>query len=381
MRLSLPMIALAVAAAACSGGGDSATSTAPPTSVAATTTTVDTTPPDLTSGWRRINVPETEDFAAVPLAVIETGSGVLAVGVDAQDRAAVWSSPDGTTWNRLPHNTGFDGAAIVDVVPGGPGHVAVGATASGGRFAASTEQAVVWTSSDDGQTWERVDSASFAGAGMTGIAVGGPGLVAAGTDGESVVIWTSADGLEWERAADPIGILEGATPNDIAAAGPGLAVVGVEADLDGAAWVSGDGSEWRRVPIGSGAFAGAPVWEVAQRDGRLVAVGQTLAEGGAAVWISEDGLVWDRVPLPAEFLGATMLGVDVGPAGFVAHGLDDQDNTALWFSVDGVTWERVPHDADLFGGFSFVRDVAYGRSGIVAVGDTTGGMTGWVWTP
>ena len=64
---------------------------------------------------------------------------------------------------------------------GGPGLVAVGLEASGGDVFAA-----VWTSAD-GITWSRVphDEAALGGEGsqgMRGVTAGGPGLVAVGND-------------------------------------------------------------------------------------------------------------------------------------------------------------------------------------------------------
>ncbi len=378
MRPLILASALALGAAACSGGGD--TTTVAPTTVPGPTTTTSFVPQpaDFTTGWRAVNLPETQDFQAVPLAVLDTPDGWLAVGIDAQDRAAVWTSPDGVDWARLAHDPAFDGAAMADVVAGGPGLVAVGATATGGRFTPATEQAVVWTSADGGQSWRRIDSSSFNGAGMTAVTAGGPGLVAVGGDGATVVIWTSPDGETWQRVPDQDGIRAGATARSIVPGGEGLVVVGADDALDGAVWTSSDGAGWRRVVAAPAVFRSSPVFDAAERGGVLVAVGQTLAENGAAVWNVTDG-GWERVPLGEPFLGATLLGVTAGSGGFVAHGLDARDGPAFWWSTDGASWEQVPGEGDLFSGFTFIRDVAYGPGGIVAIGDVPGGMTAWRW--
>ncbi len=50
----------------------------------------------------------------------------------------------------------------------------------------------VWTSTD-GITWSRVphDEDVFAGAGMRSVTAGGPGLVAVGSDGEAAAVWVA----------------------------------------------------------------------------------------------------------------------------------------------------------------------------------------------
>jgi hypothetical protein len=110
----------------------------------------------------------------------------------------VWTSPDGLVWSRVPHDEavfgGYGGREMRAVVSGGPGLVAVGVDLSGGDV-----DAAVWTS-PDGQVWSRVphDEAVFGGPGdqdMHGVTAGGPGLVAVGldhSDGDSVAaVWVS----------------------------------------------------------------------------------------------------------------------------------------------------------------------------------------------
>jgi len=94
----------------------------------------------------------------------------------------MWTSPDGITWFRVPHDEAVFGGegeqAMNSVTAGGPGLVAVGLDGSGGD-----PHVAVWTSSD-GITWSRVthDEAVFGGV-MRSVTLGGPGLVAVGFDG------------------------------------------------------------------------------------------------------------------------------------------------------------------------------------------------------
>jgi hypothetical protein len=153
------------------------------------------------------------------------GPGLVAVGrdgpvADGEGDAAVWTSLDGFTWSRVPHDEDVFGGQgeqrIVSVTAGGSGLVAVG-------FDRPAEQgegnAVVWTS-PDGFTWSRVphDEDVFATSGeqypagaheerMLSVTAGGPGLVAAGFDsvddcGWDSAVWTSPDGLTWSRVPD-----------------------------------------------------------------------------------------------------------------------------------------------------------------------------------
>jgi hypothetical protein len=130
------------------------------------------------------------------------GPGLVAVGQAGSfvQRAAVWTSPDGIAWSRIPHDdTLFEGAIMSGATAGGPGLVAVGH---------SEPNAAVWTS-PDGITCSRVphDGAVFGGDtdddygvySMSSVTAGGPGLVAVGRDPFGAAVWTSGDGLTWFR--------------------------------------------------------------------------------------------------------------------------------------------------------------------------------------
>ena len=111
------------------------------------------------------------------------------------------TTPDGVTWTRIPGDeTVFGGPGsqmMYGVAAGGPGLVAVGQENSGGYL-----DAAVWTS-PDGVTWTRIphDETVFGGPGdwpeMYGVAAGGPGLVAVGQDypggpDSDAAVWTGS---------------------------------------------------------------------------------------------------------------------------------------------------------------------------------------------
>jgi hypothetical protein len=283
------------------------------------------------------------------------GPGLVAVGIDSVDddedgRAAVWTSVDGTDWARVPHDEAvFGGGRMSSVTVGGPGLVAVG---SDGYFYEPLGNAVVWTS-PDGVTWSRVphDDAIFGGgwAAMHSVTVGGPGLVAVGTysvdddeDGRAAV-WTSVDGTDWSRVPHDEAVFGGGRMNSVTAGGPGL-----------------------------------------------VAVGSTDAEGGnAVVWTSVDGIEWSRIPHDETVFGLEdtprgggegMSSVTVGGPGLVAVGSDfmtlDSGRwvvvAAVWTSVDGIDWSRVPHNEKFFAAppvFNHeMNSITTGSPGLVAVG-------------
>jgi hypothetical protein len=273
------------------------------------------------------------------------GPGLVAVGSDnlLGGRAAVWTSPDGITWSRVPHDEavfGGDGSQIMNgVTAAGPGLVAVG-------YSGPEEgelDAAVWTS-PDGITWSRVphDEAVFGGKGpviMNSVTAGGPGLVAVGRAGpmtpqEAVPVWTSPDGITWSRVPDDEAVFPGLMEiESVTAGGPGLVAVGYDsAEESGAVWTSPNGITWSRVPNDEAVFGG---------EGRQLLNGVT---------------VWERDLLVA--VGSVM-----GP---------ESVHSIVWTSPDGISWSRVPRDADAFGPGQVINSVTTAGPGLVAVG------YGWV---
>jgi hypothetical protein len=169
--------------------------------------------------WARAwDGPETErdataygQFDAQMQAVTVASDGTLvAVGsmLDEQGAAvaAVWTSSDGVTWDRVPHDPTVFGDSgeleltMWDVVADTSGFVAVG----GERQSGATHPAL-WTS-PDGVSWSRVEldsaTAGFAGP-FASVTVGGEGLVVTGPvmyeAFGSVTVWTSVNGASWDQ--------------------------------------------------------------------------------------------------------------------------------------------------------------------------------------
>ncbi len=173
---------------------------------------------------------------------------------------AVWTSLDGRQWSRVPHADGTLGfdlflVSMNDVIAGGPGFVAVGRINS---FWGS-QDAAVWTS-PDGIQWTLVPNrdAVFSSTDeregyahhvtMDHIVAAGSTLIAYGSDTGGAAVWTSRDGLEWQRQSDPIGFVNDPT---IVAGGPGFVAagsIGFGRVQTAAIAVSEDGIHWYRVP-------------------------------------------------------------------------------------------------------------------------------------
>jgi hypothetical protein len=358
------------------------------------------------------------------------GGGNISAG-DAD--AVVWTSPDRATWSRVPHDEavfGGDGAQqMFSVTAGGPGLVAVGFD---GTLDNNEEgDAAVWTS-PDGLTWSRVphDEAVFGGAGeqkMLSVTGAGPGLVAVGYDWPAdndlvdAAVWTSPDGITWSRVPHAEAVFGGAGEQkmvSVTAGGPGLVAVGSDGAVDeffeqieepngdAAVWTSPDGFTWSRVPHDEAVFGGAGAQQMfSVTSGRpgLVAVGSESDDNSsgaprwdAAVWTSPDGITWSRVPHDQAVFATSdclqfcdgerwvdgyevMRSVTVGGPGLVAVGLSGFEqvgwDAAVWTSADGIKWSRVLNNQAVFnaGGYDRMSSVTLAGSGLVAVGRTLGG--------
>jgi len=326
---------------------------------------------------------------------------------------------DGSSWTRVADPDGVFGVRdetsvrLSHVVAGGPGYVAVGSYGQG-RHGEDGTVAAMWTSAD-GTTWERVphEDAVFGPFGpgrfsaASAVTTGGPGLVAVGVDvdGEALlaVAWLSEDGRSWTRIEVDDPRERGATDLDLHAVvdtDEVLVAVGIErggpagAPEYPTAWRSSDGVDW--TPITLTPAADAVAWgylsTVAVHDGQVVAAGATDGPDSrgwvATVWhgTAAEGLA--RIPHDDEVFGGAGMpwihGLATGGPGLVAvgttdsHYLDDPQwsPAAVWTSIDGATWERVAHDDEVFGDDddATMRDVTSTPWGLIAVGTR---VLGW----
>lgn len=286
--------------------------------------------------------------------------------------------------------------AVQAVTVGGPGFVAVGRPADGG-CQTPTDQSEpeqcwggAWISSD-GVIWQEAPRQasleigayfplSGPGVDMIGVGASPNTIVAIGyamagaptidAGGElRPAVWTSTDGLRWERVADE-SMFARARFSDIAATEEGFVIVGavygVEQPLQGeprgAIWTSIDGRDWQRVPDGPifdiGGYqdtgeepgSGGPRRVTAAGSG-ITAVGSVCDDQGldcvTAFWSSPDGSTWERVVLEEPNVSASDIAVT--PDGFVAVGeaanpggcgVDLPCTAAVYTSTDGRVWDR-----------------------------------------
>lgn len=186
----------------------------------------------------------------------------VAVGAEYQgwnSVAAVWTSSDGTGWERVPHES-FGAGGYSEVQPGSvPDGPYMGAVAEyDGRVvvagAGAVGEAVLWWT-DDLTTWHPIDPfPEFVEGWEFRLASGNGGFVVFGQQGEggsvpgdprSVVGWHSVDGVNWT----PVSIEDaaGAGINDVLAVDDGFVAVGEHSPTTTAAtWSSADGMTERR---------------------------------------------------------------------------------------------------------------------------------------
>lgn len=103
-------------------------------------------------------------------------------------------------------------------------------------------------------------------------------------------------------------------------------------------WTSPDGSVWdlssAESPFGPDAY----IHDIAERDGRFVAVGGQGSNDQGALWVSDDGLVWNEIGAE-QIVGSitvALWAVAAGDAGWVA--LYDGPQARAMYSLDGLSW-------------------------------------------
>jgi hypothetical protein len=180
------------------------------------------------------------------LGVVAGGPGFVAVGDDGSN-AGVWVSRDGFEWTKIEDEDLLAGddinVSMYDVQVAGPGLVAVG---SAGLFDGAGVTGAVWLS-PDGYQWERLPRDTFdAESGDTGF----QNMTVHPATGRIIAwggeMWTSSDGTHWiptERGAS----LDG-PPANAQTAWNGATGVAAGMDWAFSLWVSGDsGTNWSRV--------------------------------------------------------------------------------------------------------------------------------------
>jgi hypothetical protein len=265
-------------------------------------------------------------FAAARLA--GGPGGWLAVGPQ-----AIWTSPHGTTWTLAathgitPHQAG-DQMAVLTSTAGGFLAAGQAETAGGGP------RAVVWTSGD-GLTWQRHTATQLGLAGpgetVTGISYAvsrGDHTVIAGTvaDGGTTYsgVWLTTDGgSAWTRVNIPADHGASSSVTGLGADGSGLIAVRpgrtASGAGDGVVYFSPNGQGWQyAATIDAGPRTGG--WApnlVKGSDGGFVVSGTTAAGQIVAYTSTGTGTAWQATAPLGAAAGQTVDGATVGARGTV----------------------------------------------------------------
>jgi hypothetical protein len=326
-----------------------------PTTTVTTVTELPVPQPDLSArAWA--SLPATTELFSDETVwdVTAFGAGMVAVGMAYPDGwmyPAVWTSPDGLAWSRVPHDEETFGAGMMWAIQSdGERLVAVGSACD--DLEDCSMRPTVWTSID-GSSWQRVahDPTVFGIRGdMHDLVAYENGWLSVGSSCDddtscSAAAWSSPDGISWTRTLlSDIGHLS----EPSVTRGDGLFVM-VTTGLVSEVWTSSDGVEWLRVEHDPALFGTEQptdeLWSANmesvtyscfdQATCGFTAVGHASGNDDerARIWTSTDGSTWT-----VAFEGpADSAAMDVAADGdtIVAVG------SAIWRTVDGVTWVQV----------------------------------------
>jgi hypothetical protein len=245
-----------------------------------------------------------------------------------------WSI-DGQTWNASSPGLSFQQGSLAFF---------------GGMFRLASN-AGVWRSAD-GNTWQRIYSATNSNTFFRGIATDGHGMLLgnANTNGNTLVY--TPDEVTW-RSTAPL-------PNT-GAAGTSSSVQGVvygagrylvtyaihlaNGNLVTYAASTIDGTSWTLVP------ALASAYQIAGGNGRIVGM------SGLQVSVSTDGTTFSTTTLPLEYLNPGLMGF-AGGRFFLMEKLAGSFDGVTWTSLGSITWPSSRN----------ISEVAYGNGRYVVVG-------------
>ncbi len=316
--------------------------------------------------WSRVDNDESAFGGAGMADVVAGGPGYVAVGTAWSEpfgsaHGVVWTSVDGEIWSRsdrdlLESVVPFSG--VYSVIAGGPGLVAVGWDFDTETFEGN---AAVWTSSD-GFSWDRVADPDgiFSRALMSDIVAYEGGYVATGSGRGQLFVgtrgctggdicpaaaWTSPDAVTWTRVESGAFAGEFTEASGLSVSGPNIVAGGF--DVGAAIWTYDPDNGWLRVPHTGSLFGESFAVDATAIDGdRAIAVGSrgnwetfqddgTFVEGDAIVWVSADrGLHWERADWDKAFTTymdpmAVMLDIVVVDNKFFVVGAVGDDE-AVW---------------------------------------------------
>jgi len=323
--------------------------------------------------WDLVDVDEGLFANAEMHAMAETDSGLVAVGarrdpslalyddsgnVEESRRPAVWLSPDGATWERLPDEK--IGRSIADVAAPGDDRflgamsdvvVWEGRLVAVGWGGSNEHHGAAWVADIDGVTWE-LAGAGLAGIGtafteVTSVSVTDRGLVAVGSTMSKPSVWVSEDAMTWSWVEPSTGLGTSLQewPVQVTSGGVGIVAVG--------------------------------------NHGRATTLFSRRWNPYAVTWVSRDGEEWVRLA-PEELEGVMFEGVIAADPWLVAAGSGAtrfSTRPGVWYSTTGAEWSGVDLAVEGYErGESTVNTIAQGGPGLVAGGTLQGNPELWVWS-
>lgn len=134
-------------------------------------------------------------------------------------------------------------------------------------------------------------------------------------------------------------------------------------------WTSNDGSTWDLVSAESPFGPTAYVHDMAEHDGRIVAVGGRGGDDEAVLWVSDGGPTWNEIP-PERISGTLTTypwAIASGEAGWVALYGDagTHEGVRAMYSLDGLNWVAVAEMIPDFWWAWGTPDVAVGTDRIL----------------
>jgi hypothetical protein len=202
---------------------------------------------------------------------------------------------------------------------------------------------------------------------MRAITTAPNGFVVVGEASSGAAVWTSTDGIGWQRLPHSPAFDE-SVMLDVANGPAGLVAIGCQGTIECAtsrAWRSTDGVTWESLDSPP---PGLPLAIEATGDGYLVA-GQQPPGAVPMIASSSDGATWE----PAQ-------GLPPGPAGLAALGMlgealaggstteSGADRALLLRSSDGSAWQAVGHRSFRAADFA---DMASSADGVILAGTRT----------
>jgi hypothetical protein len=261
--------------------------------------------------------------------------------------AAVWTSIDGVGWSRVPFSEGFKYGSATDVVAFGGGFVASGQTLAGQEGGPDA----VWTSSN-GRDWRRENTDEFQSFTSSALGVLGDRLILSGQASSICAgacrrqIWTSENGADWTRAPDSPAF-DGAVnmrpeleyQGRMLTSGFVSPVEGTAGDVPqtrASLWSSTDGVAWERVAIP--APKRSAIGDIVSVGSGLIAAGSVQGADGsvsqAVTWTSADGRNWKLEAVDSALRGVAIPHVLVTDQGLVAFGARQSEgiseHAGLW---------------------------------------------------